>query len=186
MPYLFIALITSAVVVAFAVFARMPTYHAAPFFLLPVIWAIYFLRRRLNLAPIHYALVCSAILLHMSGAFGFYQHSPLPFSFDILVHYYFALVLSLAIYRMLQGNFPLRPWHATVITFFVMMGLAALHEIMEYCSYLALGEETGMLKPGSSYFFDTQRDLTNNLLGTLTALLAIFLARLLRSSPSHS
>ena len=27
-----------------------------------------------------------------------------------------------------------------------------------------------MLKPSSSYFFDTQRDLTNNLLGTLTAL----------------
>ena len=28
-----------------------------------------------------------------------------------------------------------------------------------------------MLKPSTSYFFDTQRDLTNNLLGTLTALL---------------
>jgi hypothetical protein len=42
---------------------------------------------------------------------------------------------------------------------------------MEYCSYLLLGEERGMLKPSTSYFFDTQRDLTNNLLGTITGLL---------------
>jgi uncharacterized membrane protein YjdF len=41
---------------------------------------------------------------------------------------------------------------------------------MEYGSYLLLGEERGMLKPSTSYAFDTQRDLVNNLLGTLTAL----------------
>jgi len=157
---------------------KMPTYHAAPAFLIPVTWAIFFLRGRLYLLPLHDALVCSAILLHMSGAFGFYQQSPLPFSFDILVQYYFALVLSLAIFRALQGNFPaLRPWHLFAITFFIMMGAAAMHEIMEYMSYLLLGEQKGMLKPSSSYFFDTQRDLTNNLLGTLTALAAIAIGR---------
>jgi uncharacterized membrane protein YjdF len=64
-----------------------------------------------------------------------------------------------------------------VITFFVMMGLAALHEIMEYCTYLILGEERGMLKPSTSYFFDTQRDLSNNLLGTLTGLIGITIHR---------
>jgi hypothetical protein len=32
-----------------------------------------------------------------------------------------------------------------------------------------------MLKPSTSYFFDTQRDLTNNLLGALTALLIAFI-----------
>ena len=35
---------------------------------------------------------------------------------------------------------------ATVLLF--MMGFGALHEIMEYMSYLMLGEERGMLKPG--------------------------------------
>jgi uncharacterized membrane protein YjdF len=161
-----------------AITATWPTYHAAPFFLIPVTWGIYLLRRKLNLAPVHYALICSAILLHMSGAYGFYQKSPLPFSFDILVHYYFALVLTLAIFRLLEGNFPaLRPWHAYVMTFFVMMGLAAMHEIMEYMSYLILGEAKGMLKPSTSYFFDTQRDLTNNLLGTLTSLLGTWIVR---------
>ena len=52
-----------------------------------------------------------------------------------------------------------------------MMGIGAIHEIMEYMTFLVLGEERGMLKPSTSYFLDTQRDLTNNLLGTLTALL---------------
>jgi hypothetical protein len=51
---------------------------------------------------------------------------------------------------------------------------------MEYVTFLALGEERGMLKPSTSYFLDTQRDLTNNLLGTLTALALAGTARLLR------
>jgi len=165
-----IGVIGSIGLIAMAVLARMPTYHAAPFFLVPVLWAIFALRHLLKIEPWHYALIVSAMWLHMSGAFGFYQQSPLPFSFDILVHYYFAIVLTLALHRLLSANFPLRGWKLVAVTFFVMMGLAAMHEIMEYMSYLILGEEKGMLKPKIMYFFDTQRDLTNNLLGTLTAL----------------
>jgi uncharacterized membrane protein YjdF len=182
MPYLIIAVVASAAFVVIAIFAKVPTYHAAPAFLIPVLWAIYLFRKTLHLTPLHYALVASAMLLHMIGAFGFYQQSPLPFSFDILVHYYFAMVITLALYRALAGNFPMRPWQVMVTTFFFMMGMAAMHEIMEYMSYLMLGEEKGMLKPTTSYFFDTQRDLTNNLLGTLTALTAIALVRRLKRS----
>jgi uncharacterized membrane protein YjdF len=176
-PFLAVALITTAGLVTMAILGNMPTYHAAPFFLVPVTWAIFALRRLLNIQPWHYALICSALLLHMSGAFGFYQHSPLPFSFDILVHYWFAVVLTLGVNRLLEGNFPLRGWHLAVLTFFIMMGLAAMHEIMEYMSYLVLGEKNGMLKPAIMYFFDTQRDLTNNLLGTLTSLSLLFIVR---------
>jgi uncharacterized membrane protein YjdF len=64
----------------------------------------------------------------------------------------------------------MKPWQLNVVTFMFIMGLASLHEIMEYASYLLLGEEKGMLKPSTSYFFDTQRDLLSNLLGALTAL----------------
>src|SRR3954452_1808957 len=106
--FLLIAVVTTAGLVTMSVLGKMPTYHAAPFFLVPVTWAIFSLRRLLNIQPWHYALVCSALLLHMSGAFGFYQQSPLPFSFDILVHYWFAVVLTLALNRLLEGNFPLR------------------------------------------------------------------------------
>lgn len=178
-PYLIIASVTSATIIIFAALAIKPTYRFAPAFLLPVTWVIFFLLRKLSLAPLHYAIVCSAMILHMSGAFGFYQQSPFPFSFDILVHYYFAFAITFPLHRFFATHIRLRPFHIAVLTFLVMMGLAALHEIMEYSSYLLLGEDTGMLKPTTSYFFDTQRDLLNNLLGTLTALalIAVFPTR---------
>ena len=50
------------------------------------------------------------------------------------------------------------------------MGLGAIHEVMELCTYLALGEERGMLKPSTSYRFDNERDLTCNLAGAATLL----------------
>jgi uncharacterized membrane protein YjdF len=82
--------------------------------------------------------------------------------------------VTLMLYRALRWNLPqLRAVGAAVAAMLVMMGFGALHEIMEYGTYLVLGEEKGMLKPATSYFFDTQRDLTNNLLGTLTALTLI-------------
>src|ERR1044072_4784135 len=90
MAYALVGGIASALMVILALVARVPTYHVAPGFLIPVLWTAFFLRRILNLHPVSYGLVASAMLLHMLGAFGYYQQSPLPFSFDILVHYYFA------------------------------------------------------------------------------------------------
>lgn len=181
MSLLLIAGITSVAMIVMAVFATVPTYHVAPAFLIPVIWIVYFLRKHLDLLPLHYALFASAMLLHMSGAFGFYQKWPLPLSFDIVVHFWFAVVIGLMLYHTLEANFPMRPWQLAVVTFFFVMGFGAVHEIMEYCSYLLLGEEKGMLKPATSYFFDTQRDLTNNLLGVLTSLAAITIRRLTKA-----
>lgn len=170
MTHQLIAIVASIAIVAIAALAHVPTYRFAPLFLVPVVWSIYLLRHRLKLHPIHTALICSAILLHMCGAFGFYQKWPGPVSFDIVVHYWFALVVTLALHRVLDANFPLKRWQVNVMTFMFMMGLASLHEVMEYGSYLVLGEQ-GMLKE-ASYRFDTSRDLLNNLLGTLTALAA--------------
>jgi uncharacterized membrane protein YjdF len=73
-------------------------------------------------------------------------------------------------------------WAGTVL---LVMGAGAIHEIVEYASYLALGEEKGMLKPSTSYFFDTQRDLLNNLLGALTAVIAGTAARMIRNARSR-
>jgi uncharacterized membrane protein YjdF len=170
MAYALIGIIVSAGIVILAIVAKVGTYHAAPVFLLPMLWGVYALRHRFKLSAINFALFGSALLLHMLGALGYYQNSPLPFSFDILVHYYFAMVVTFGLAEAFERNYRLRPWHVLALTFFFMMGFAAVHEIMEYCSYLLLGEEKGMLKPGTSYVFDTARDLSNNLLGTLTGL----------------
>jgi uncharacterized membrane protein YjdF len=169
-----IAIVACVIFAIISATAKVATYRINLAFLLPLMWLPFIFRRRLHLHPLHYAMFALAILLHDIGAYGFYRASPLPFSYDILVHYYFAIPITLMLYRALRFGQPhLRSWMVGITSLLFMMGFGALHEIMEYCSYLLLGEEKGMLKPSSSYFFDTQRDLTNNLLGTLTALLLI-------------
>ena len=61
--------------------------------------------------------------------------------------------------------------------------LGAIHELIEYASTLMLGPEKGMLKLNSpDAKTDTQKDLANNLLGTLVALGIYSVVRAVRSS----
>jgi len=181
-----IAIVACVVFLIISATAKVPTYRVNPVFLLPLTWLPFWLRRRLFLMPAHYVLFAIAILIHDLGAYGFYQRSPIPFSYDILVHYYFAVAVTLSLHRALAMNFPmLRPWQVNLTSLLFMMGFGALHEIMEYMSYLLLGEEKGMLKPSTSYFFDTQRDLTNNLLGALTALAIVIVVHRFKARTSN-
>ena len=177
-----LACVASVMFIIISATATVPTYRVNPIFLIPAALAPYFLRRRLHLHVLHYALLLVAILLHDMGAYGWYQRSPLPFSWDILVHYFFPIPITLILYRALATNYAavLRPWQAAVASLMFVMAAGALHEIMEYLTYLVLGEEKGMLKPSTSYFFDTQRDLTNNLLGALTAVALLLAAHIVR------
>jgi len=182
MEFLLIGAVTSVLFIVISTLATVSTYRVNPVFLIPLLWAPYMFRRKLNLHPLHFALYAIAFLLHDLGAFGFYRRGFFGLSYDIYVHYFFAIPVSLIFYRALRHNLPLGPVAAGIGTLLIMMGFGALHEIMEYCTYLLLGEEKGMLKPSTSYFFDTQRDLTNNLLGTLTALTCIALHRWISAS----
>jgi len=170
-PFTAVAFLTSVIIIVLAIVARVKTYHVAPLFLVPAVWVGYALRRRLELHPVHYALLCSAIVLHMLGAFGYYQHSPLPCSFDILVHFYFAFAATFAIHRLIARRLDFGRWGARVAALVVIMAIGAVHEVMEYATLL-LGSENAMLKK-DSYPWDTNRDLTNNFLGGLLALLII-------------
>lgn len=184
-PLIPIAVVASIAIVVMAVTARVPTYHIAPVFLLPILWLPLLLRRWLYLHPLHYALFAAAVLLHNLGAFGFYQRKFAGLSFDIYVHFYFAFAGAFIVERFIAPRVRLRPLALAATTLLFMMGFGALHEIGEYTSYLLLGEERGMLKPSTSYFFDTQRDLLNNLLGTMTALLLLAIIRMvLWSTPT--
>lgn len=178
-----IAIAASLVFVFISITATVATYRVNFLFLIPLMWLPYWLRGRLLARPVPFAMYALAITLHDLGAYGLYQHSPLPFSWDILVHYYFAIPVTMMLYAAIAGHFPtLRGWRAAGVALMFMMGFGALHEIMEYLSYLLLGEERGMLKPNTSYFLDTPRDLCNNLLGTLSALTLLGIERALRSS----
>lgn len=185
-PFLPTAVLATVAIIAFAVTARVPTYRVAPAFLVPILWAPVVLRRVLHLHPFHYVLFAAAVLLHGTGAYGFYQRSFFGISFDIYVHFYFAFAGAFLVERFLRWNVPVRPWAVYAMTLMFLMGAGAIHELAEYASYLVLGEERGMLKPTTSYKFDTQRDLLNNLLGTLTALLLIAVTRIARGNDGRA
>jgi uncharacterized membrane protein YjdF len=179
-PYLPTAVLASAAILTIAVFAHVATYRVAPLFLLPILWTPVLLRRRLFLHPFHYILFAVAVVLHDLGAFGFYQRQFGPFWFDNYVHFYFAFAGAFLVERFLSATVPVRQSSIHAMTLLFLMGMGAIHELAEYASYLMLGEERGMLKPTTQYAFDTQRDLLNNLLGTLAALIAIAVTRLAR------
>jgi uncharacterized membrane protein YjdF len=183
MPYLVIAVTFGGLFVVNAIFGSVPGYRIAPVFLIGILTIVYFIRQRLDVSPFGYGLIASALLLHDLGAYGFYQKSPTPpVSFDMYIHVYFAVVGTAILYRALSRRLPWRAWQVGLTTLLLIMGVGACHEIMEYLTYLALGEERGMLKPSTSYRFDNERDLTCNLAGCVVTLAGI----LLFSSPWYS
>ena len=178
--YALIGLVFSIAFVVISFLARVPTYKVAPAFLIPILWVPCLIRRWLHLNPIHYFLFGIALLIHDLGAFGFYQRGFLGLSYDIYVHFYFAFAATFMFYRALEYHLELPPWQTAVFTLMFIMGAGGIHEVIEYASYLLLGEEKGMLKPHTAYFLDTSRDLMNNFLGCITALLIYRLLRALR------
>jgi uncharacterized membrane protein YjdF len=187
--YAVIGLIFSITFVVISFLAKVPTYRVSPVFLIPIMWVPFLLRRWLHLNPIHYFLFGIALLLHDLGAFGLYQNGlpekwrvvpMLGWSWDIYVHFYFAFAVTFIFYRALEYHLELRPWQTAFFTLMFIMGAGGLHEVMEYASYLLLGEERGMLKPHTAYFLDTSRDLMNNFLGCMTALIIYRLLRAVR------
>jgi len=183
-----VAITASAVFIAMSVIVAKPgsNYRFSALFLVPIVWAPYFLRRRLHLLPLHYVLFTLALLLHNLGAFGFYQRGFLDLSFDIYVHFYFGVVGGLMLYRYLQHTVTLRPWQLRVATVLLILGMGAVHELVEWFSTLLLGPKNGMLKTEGVYEFDTQRDMFDNLMGAIVAVTcyALVQRRVRRASPS--
>jgi uncharacterized membrane protein YjdF len=169
--YKAIALITTALFIVITLTAHGPsTYRLAIIFLGPLLWGIYAGRRKLALAPGHYALLAIALLFHNLGAYGLYRSSWQGIEFDGYVHFFFGCAGGFAMARAIGYNFELTGWKVWVGAILVILGVGAIHELIEFASTIALGPEKGMLKLGDGDFFDTQKDLMNNLLGTITAL----------------
>lgn len=166
-----IGVAASAVFVALSVFAAKPgsNYRYSALFLVPIVWGLYLLRRHLHLHPLHYLLFALALLLHNLGAFGLYQRAIFGLSFEIYVHVYFGFVGALLLYRYLTHTVILTPWQLRIATVLLILGMGAIHEVVEWFSTLALGSKHGMLKTEGVYQFDTQRDMFDNLLGAMLA-----------------
>ena len=185
-PFVLIASVSSVIFIVLAVVARVPTYRVAPVFLVPIVWGMLGLRRRLHLHPAHFALFALALVLHNLGAFGFYQRGFFGISFDVYVHFYFAFAATFLVHRFLAHALPLRGWALRVATVLCIMGFGGVHEVMEYGTYLTMPSGQAMLKD-TSYRYDTSRDLTSNLIGAALALVVIELvSRVTRTGARES
>lgn len=175
-PFLIVAIAASPLflVLPFLATEDDANYHFAFLFLLPILWGVFWARRALHLHPLHYALFALALLLHNLGALGAYREEYLGIAFDTYVHFYFGLVGGLLLERMLREAIGLRGALAALVVTLFVLGLGAIHEIVEVGSTLVLGD-SGMYKRNSADEFDTHKDLLNNMLGCLLALAGVAL-----------
>jgi uncharacterized membrane protein YjdF len=165
-----IAWVTTCLMIIFGLVGHGPsTYRYAILFLGPFLWGIYFARQRLHLHPAHYALFAGVLLFHDLGAFGAYGKFFFDLEFDTYVHFIFGVAGGLLVARALRFAFGLTGWKLCVGTVLLISGIGAIHEIMEFISTLILGGEKGMLKLNDPDKFDTQKDLCNDLVGSLVA-----------------
>jgi uncharacterized membrane protein YjdF len=150
------------------------TYKFAFVFLLPFLWGVYAFRGPLQLLPVHYALFASALIFHGLGVFGFYTRYFFGLHFDSYVHFYFGIAGGSLLARALEKNFNLRGvtlWAGVIL---IILGIGAIHEMIEAGSTMLLGPEKGMLKLKDPNPYDTQKDLMNNMLGAMLAVILYY------------
>lgn len=175
--YSAIASVTTVLILLFGLLGHGPgTYRFAILFLAPILWGVYAIRARLHIHPAHFAVFAGAMLVHDLGAFGTYGHYYYNLEFDTYVHFFFGLAGALIIARALRYTFSLHGWKLWVGTVLLILGIGAIHELIELASTLMLGEK-GMLKLHDPDQFDTQKDLANNGLGSVVALTIYSIAR---------
>ena len=166
---------TTGVLILFSFFAFAghgpSTYKFAILFLGPFIWTVYAIRRRIHLHPVHFLLLCLAFILHDMGTFGFYRKSFLNLQFDCYVHFFFGVAGGSILARAFEWQFGLKGWRLGIAAVVFILGLGAIHEEIECASTIILGPEKGMLKLNDPNPFDTQKDLMNNGLGAMLAVL---------------
>lgn len=168
--FLAIAWIATALFLTFTFAGHGPsTYRYAICFLGPFLWGVYFLRQQLFLHPLHFGIFAAALVFHNLGAFGAYGKFFLNLEFDTYVHFFFGVAGGLIVARGLCLGFGLEGWKLWVGAVLVILGIGAIHELIEFGSTLVLGGEKGMLKTNDPDKFDTQKDLFNNLCGVLVA-----------------
>jgi uncharacterized membrane protein YjdF len=166
-----VAVVATVMMIALSVAAPSgSTYRYSFLFLSPLVWGVYALRHRLCLRPFHLGLFASALLLHNLGVFRFYRRTFWNLEFDTYVHFYFGLCGAAMARQGLSCAYGLTRWRLWAAVILCILGFGAIHELIEWGSTMLLGSERGMLKLIEDDLYDTQKDLLNNFLGTLTAL----------------
>jgi hypothetical protein len=185
-PHAAVACMGTLLMVCLSIVAKPgSTYRFSFLFLSPLLWLAYAARDRLRLRPFHLGVIASALLLHNLGVFGFYRREFWGLQFDTYVHFYFGVCGGLVVANALALSYGLQGWRLWLAVILGILGFGAVHELVEWGSTMALGPERGMLKALADDPYDTQKDLLNNLMGTLLSLAARSVFHSKRRTPGH-
>ncbi len=142
------------------------------FFLVLLLVAVYVIKDKIKLHPLHYFLLALFLIMHNLGAFGAYSNYYLGLEYDLYVHGFFGLMSALILYRTYKLVGPYKGWFKYLAIVAVILGFSAFHELFEYAGALLLGKGEGVLFVGAGDIdeWDTQKDMFNNLIGALIGL----------------
>jgi uncharacterized membrane protein YjdF len=158
------------VLISLVPYASVTKYRYSFLFLVPILWTVYALRRRLSIRPLDFGLFALALLFHDLGAFGAYSWRVIGLQFDWCVHFFFGLIGGLIVAGALKALLGARGFGLGLLVVLVITGMGGLHEIVEAASTRYLGKDLGMLYIGADNPYDTQEDLLANVLGACAAL----------------
>ncbi len=148
---------------------------------------MYFIRSHIHLNLFHYLLFASFLILHCMGLYDAYLTYPLGIEYDYWLHGYFGFIACLIILRWMTVYLHNSVYYIPLIfTLFFVLGMSCLHELYEFFGALLLGQGEGVLFIGAGDLdqWDTQKDMLNNLIGALLAILFSYFLKVKQSPKS--
>lgn len=139
----------------------------------------FLLYRQFHLNNLTFACIGIGLLLHTSGAFGFYARPPTPWEWDLTTHVFGIFAITLFAYNIISDlakpEAKKSPWFFFAVIF-VAMGAGIVIEFLEFGGFAMAGFEEGFLGRGpgdiqgdwiSGDYWDTIVDLWYNLIGAV-------------------
>ncbi len=138
-------------------------------FLMILLTVLYAVREKIHLHWSHYLVFSLFLLVHDLGMFDLYRMSPLGIEYDHWVHILFGFIAALMIMRFYQYSDMPHKKAAPIIVILLVLGFSAAHELYEFTGAILLGEGEGVLFIGAGDLdeWDTQKDMLNNLIGSI-------------------
>ncbi len=136
---------------------------------------VFVVQKKIHLHWFHYLLFAFFLTAHNLGMYELYDKFPLGIEYDYWVHGYFGVVSTLVIFRAIKRRKIITDSNTIIfLTIMMVLGISAAHELYEYGGAILLGEGDGVLFIGAGDIdeWDTQKDMLNNLIGSITALSA--------------
>ncbi|MCK4519747.1 MAG: DUF2238 domain-containing protein [Candidatus Omnitrophica bacterium] len=136
---------------------------------------VFVIRRGIHLHWFHYLLFTFFLTGHNLGMYQLYDKFPLGIEYDYWVHGYFGVVSTMVIFRAITCRRVITDANTIIfLTIIMVLGISAIHELYEYAGAVLLGEGEGVLFIGAGDIdeWDTQKDMLNNLIGSIIGLIA--------------